>query len=99
MVKHLGIQLTQLDNPVKVLNVDESKNAAGMVDFFATLTMKLGTKTRSLRFYMAELGKDCAIFGFPLRAFNPTIDWRTGKIRHHKRIMLLQKQKGVITVK
>jgi predicted aspartyl protease len=48
MVKRLGVQLTRLENPVKVLNVDGSRNAAGIVDSFATLTMKHGTDTRSL---------------------------------------------------
>jgi hypothetical protein len=49
---------------------------------------------------MAELGEDRAIFRFPfLRAFNLTIDWRTGRIRQKGGIMLLQKQKGAMTVK
>jgi hypothetical protein len=97
-VKCLGVQLTRLENPVKVLNMDGSQNTAGTVNSFTTLTMKLRTETRNLWFYMAKLGEDCAIFGFPfLRAFNLTIDWRTGRIRHKGGITLLQE--GEMTVK
>jgi hypothetical protein len=47
-VKRLAIELTKMDNPVKVLNVDRSKNTAGIVDSYATVGVKLGSDIRNL---------------------------------------------------
>jgi hypothetical protein len=89
-----------MDTPVKVLNVDGSKNVAGIVNSYATLGVKLGSEIRNLKFYLAELGEDCTIFGFPfLCTFNPLINWQTGKIGYKGGITVTQKQKRVTTVK
>jgi hypothetical protein len=89
-----------MDTPVKVLNVDGSKNMAGIVNSYATLRVKLGSKIQNLKFSLAELGEDRAIFGFPfLHVFNPLINWQTGKIGYKGGITVTQKQKRVTTVK
>jgi hypothetical protein len=38
----LKVKLTRMKEPVKVLNVDGSKNAARMVDTYATILVKIG---------------------------------------------------------
>jgi hypothetical protein len=96
----LKVQLTKMERPVKVLNVDGSKNVAGTVDMYAMILVKIGKDLHQLRFYVAELGEDCVIFGYPFPwTFNPIINWRTGKIGQGKGVTLLQKQKGAMMVK
>jgi hypothetical protein len=96
----LKVKLTKMKEPVKVLNIDGSKNVAGMVDEYTTILVKIGRDLCQLQFYVAELGEDCVIFGYPfLRTFNPMINWRTGRIGQGKGITLLQKQKGATMVK
>jgi hypothetical protein len=98
--KQLRVKLTKMEEPVKVLNVDGSKNMARTIDTYVTILVKIGNDLRQLRFYLAELRTDRIIFSYPfLRTFNPMINWRTGKIRQGKGIMLLQKQKRVTMVK
>ena len=58
LATRLKIKLTRTNEPVKVLNVDGSKNAAGTMDFYATILVKIGQDLCQLRFYMAELGED-----------------------------------------
>ena len=38
----LKVELTKTEEPVKVLNVDGSRNAAGTVDTYATILVKIG---------------------------------------------------------
>ena len=44
----LKIKLTKLEEPVKVLNVDGSKNAAGTVKTYTTIIIKIGQDLRQL---------------------------------------------------
>ena len=81
-VARLHIQLGHMEKPVKVLNVDGTTNAAGTINLYATILVKIGEVSRQLRFYVAELGEDRVIFSYSfLRTFSPVINWRTGRIR------------------
>jgi hypothetical protein len=41
--KRLKVELTKMEEPVKVLNVDGFKNAAGTIDTYATIMVKIGS--------------------------------------------------------
>jgi hypothetical protein len=47
-VKHLGIRLLTLKQPIKVLNVDGMVNTAGIMDSYVMLKVTLGTKKQNL---------------------------------------------------
>jgi len=99
-VTRLKVELTRMNEPVKVFNVDSLKNVAGIVNSYAMILVKIGQDLRQLRFYVAKLGKDQVILGYPfLRAFNPIINWRMGKIEQEKGIILSQRQKRKIMIK
>jgi hypothetical protein len=49
------------------------------------LVLKLGEQQRKQRFYIATLGHDRAILGFPfLSKFNPEINWAKNEIVGHR---------------
>jgi hypothetical protein len=57
-VTRLKVKLLGMNKPVKVLNMDGSKNTAGTVNSYAMILVKIGQDLCQLRFYVAELGKD-----------------------------------------
>jgi hypothetical protein len=90
-VTRLHVRLGYMEKPVKVLNVDGTANMAGTINSYATILVKIGGVSQQLRFYVAELGEDRVIFGYPfLRAFNPIINWRTGWIGKGRGVVLSQ---------
>ena len=63
-------------------NVDGSENRSGRITNYCDLLIKQGRKESVQRFYLANLGRDRTILGFPwLCAFNPSIDWTTRSVR------------------
>jgi hypothetical protein len=47
-IKWLAIELTKMNDLVKVLNVNGSKNAAGIMDSYATIAVRLRSDTCNL---------------------------------------------------
>ena len=81
MVECLGIGCRAMDQPRRVFNVDGSENKNRTLTHYCLLRVHRGEKEHLQKFYIAGLGGDRAIFGYPwLRDFNPTIDWDQGKI-------------------
>ena len=72
--KH-GIRTTKLDKPITAQNVDGTLNKKGTIRYFANLKIKIDGKTSEERFYIAGLGNQKIILGFPwLKKHNPQID-------------------------
>ena len=75
------IALTPLDKPIKVFNVDGTKNKAGTIEHCIWLKIQIGKRQISTRFLVTGLGKDRIILGLPwLKEYNPKIDWNQGTI-------------------
>ena len=76
-VKRLNIPTRRLDRPRILYNVDKTENRSGRITHYTDLEITRGIKVKVQRFYIANLGTDRFILGFPwLYEFNPEIDWR-----------------------
>jgi len=76
----IGKRLTQ--TPLTIYNVDGSKNSHGKITHYCWLQIVYQGKQRLQKFFIASLGKDSIILGYPfLYVFNPTINWQQGKIK------------------
>ncbi len=77
LLHRLKIGYLLVENPIKIWNVDGTHNQDGAISHFTDLQMHTGTKTKTLRFLITNLGKDEVILGYPwLTAFEPMIHWK-----------------------
>jgi hypothetical protein len=84
LAARLGLHIRKLKYPKPILTVDGSEHKQGKLTEYTDLVLKLGEQRRKQRFYIATLGHDRAILGFPfLSKFNPSIDWAKGEIVGH----------------
>ena len=78
----LGIGRMELPKPITVHNVDGTENKQGKLTHYCWLRIVQGERAKLQRFYITSLGRDRLILGYPfLYEFNPSIDWRQGRIR------------------
>src|SRR5271169_2678920 len=70
-----------LDEPIKVYNVDGTENKRGTIRQYVNLSFNIGTKQFKEKLYVTGLGKQKIILGFPwIQEHNPLIDWKKGMI-------------------
>jgi len=76
MIKHLAITTQKLATPQSVRNVDGTENKAGKIEEAVTLVTKhRGTITKHI-FFVADIGPDDFILGYPfLAACAPVVNW------------------------
>ena len=81
VVKALRLGTRDLQQPLRVNNVDGTENRAGRITEFCNLWLKQGNRTSKQGFYVANLGRDWIILGHPwFRSFNPSINWETNQL-------------------
>jgi hypothetical protein len=79
VVKQLQLIKIKLPKPRKVKNVDGTLNQSGEVTEGVILVVKHNGKPRKHLFYVANIGEDDLILGYPfLEAANPEINWKEG---------------------
>ena len=62
--------------PKLLHNADGTPNKGGIVDRFADLEVATGDSIHTLRFYIADMGKDQMVLGYPwFIASNPQPNW------------------------
>ena len=82
VAERLGLPLTPLTNPIRVFNVDGSRNSAGDVTHTTTILMEYLGHREELIAEVTNLGKNSLILGYTwLQKHNPSIDWQTGVIK------------------
>ena len=82
VAKRMGLPLTPLNTPIRVFNVDGSRNSAGDVTHTTTIQMEYLGHRKELTAEVTNLGKNSLILGYTwLQKHNPTIDWQTGVIK------------------
>ncbi|EPQ50120.1 hypothetical protein GLOTRDRAFT_51015, partial [Gloeophyllum trabeum ATCC 11539] len=59
------LKMVPIPRPIKVFNVDGTKNRQGLITKAAFLQMKIGDRVRSVRFLVTDLGKEDVILGLP----------------------------------
>jgi hypothetical protein len=81
VVKQLQIKKVKLPKPRKVKNVDRTLNQSGEVTKGVILVIKHNGKPQKHLFYVANIGEDNIILGYPfLEAANPKISWKEGTL-------------------
>src|SRR5579863_8511913 len=89
LAQRLGLKIQKLQIPKPILTVDRSEHVQGNITKFVNLRIRLGDQVRQQMFYVATLGQDRAILGFPfLQKFNPQINWKTGTIKGAQNIQI-----------
>ena len=78
--KHrLGVNL--MENPQKLQNADGSPNAGGGLKYFTKLEVVTGETPHLLHFYIADMGPDDLVLGYPwFTATNTHPDWTTSTL-------------------
>jgi hypothetical protein len=75
------LKRVKLPKPQKVKNVDGMLNRSGEVTKGVTLIIKYNGRPQKHLFYVANIGEDNHILGYPfLEAANPKINWTKGTI-------------------
>ena len=75
----LGVHL--MENPRKLQNADGSPNAGGGLKYYTKLEVVTGEIPHLLRFYVADMGPDDLVLGYPwFAATNAHPDWTTGTL-------------------
>ena len=70
-----------MENPRKLQNADGSPNAGGGLKYYTELEVVTGETPHLLRFYIADMGPDDLILGYPwFAATNAHPNWTTGTL-------------------
>ena len=70
--QRMGVGRSKLPRPLRLLNVNSTENRQGEVTHRCCLRIKYNDKEDVQDFFIANLGKDRIILGYPfLRVFNP----------------------------
>jgi hypothetical protein len=81
--KWLQLPIKRLEQPRVIINVDGTENKAGALEFYTDLQVKTGSTTKTLRFFLTDLGEHKIILGYPwFAAVQPNVDWKRGWIDH-----------------
>ena len=76
-IKTLAMGINPLKQPLIVHNVDGTINKGGTISHYCNLWVRQGKHIEKLGFYVANLGRDRLILGYPwFTKFNPSIDWK-----------------------
>ena len=82
VAERLGLPLTPLKTPIRIFNVDGSRNSAGDVTHTTTVLMEYLGHREELTAEVTNLGKNSLILGYTwLQKHNPSIDWQAGVIK------------------
>ncbi len=63
--KHLHLPIKTLKEPRKLFNVNGTPNKAGDLKYYTDLRMRTETSTRTLRYFLSDLGDSRVILGYP----------------------------------
>ena len=90
-----NFELRKLDCLLIAKNVDGTINKKGTIENYVDLEFEIDSKKFKEQFYVTGLGKQKIILGFPwLKKHNPTINWKTGKIKWKKYLLTFQQLFG-----
>src|ERR1700744_4545974 len=74
-IKTLAMGTNQLKQPLLVHNVDGTINQGGTITSYCNLWVRRGTHVEKMGFYVANLGRDRLILGYPwFQKFTPELN-------------------------
>src|ERR1700688_2593169 len=68
------LQTTLLAKPLRVRNVDNTENVAGMITEKVSVLFSLGERMETQEFYVTELGKQAFILGIAMACKDQSLD-------------------------
>ena len=85
IAERMGLMLEALANPIRIFNVDGSRNSAGDITHAVNLTVDFLGHREELHAEVTNLGKNSLILGYTwLKKHNPSIDWEKGTVKFHR---------------
>jgi hypothetical protein len=76
-ISSLNMGTRLLPQPLIVRNVDGTINSDGTITRYCNLWVRRGNREERLGFYVANLGRDRIILGYPwFKLYNPTFNWQ-----------------------
>jgi hypothetical protein len=82
-VRELKLPVKELTEPCKVFNMDRTQNRHGQITHYTDLEVRTGDQTRTMRFFLTNLGEQKVILGYPwFAAVQPIINWAKGWIAY-----------------
>ena len=89
--KYLHLPIKMLKEPRRLFNVDGTLNKAGDLKYYTDLATRMGTQTRTLQYFLSDLGDSRVILGYPwFAAAQPKINWARGWITHNQLPIVLR---------
>jgi hypothetical protein len=83
--RELKLPIEKLAEPRKVFNMDGTQNCHGQITHYTDLDVRTGDQTRTMRFFLTNLGEQKVILGYPwFAAVQPVIDWAKGWIAYEQ---------------
>jgi hypothetical protein len=77
ILKRMKIGKLNLPSPRTIFNIDGTHNKSGTIKHFVDLQVRVGPRTKEMRFLVTNLGPDEIVLGYPwLAAFQPKINWK-----------------------
>jgi hypothetical protein len=81
LIEQTGLKTRTLARPKKMRNVDGTLNGGKTIDQYVQMNIQHNGRTSLQTFFVAELGEDRAILGYPfLEAFEPKVDWKNATL-------------------
>jgi len=93
--RNSGLNIQQLEKPLKVFNIDGTSNKQGTIKYFIQLDITVNGRQEKIKLLMTGLGKQRIILGFPwLNKHNPEINWQTRELNWQTTRKLLRNEIG-----
>ena len=85
VAERMGLTLEAFANPIRVFNVDGSRNSAGDITHAVNITVDFLGHREELCTEVTNLRKHSLILGYTwLKKHNPTIDWENGTVKFNR---------------
>ena len=85
IAEQLGLTLEALANPIRIFNVDGSRNLAGDITHAVNIIVDCLGHREELHAKVTNLGKNTLILGYTwLKKHNPLIDWEKGSVKFNR---------------
>ena len=89
--KHLHLPIKILKEPRRLFNINSTPNRAGNLKYYTNLATRTGTQTRTLQYFLSNLGDSRVILGYPWFATaQPKINWARGWIAYNQLPIVLR---------
>ncbi len=89
--KHLHLPIKMLKEPRRLFNINGTPNRAGDLKYYTNLGTRSGMQTKTLCYFLSDLGDSRVILGYPWFAMaQPKINWARGWIAHNQLPIVLR---------